>query len=530
MATHTEVHRHPAGEVDTLRLVRATITIVYISPAQMIVMAQCGAHHAPFLSDPQWAAHRVFQAYLRACATEAGRAMPGPKDIDTAYKTFQHQHPRPHPSEHHTPNDGSTKQEEPSPSAEGWTPPIIPLLAPNGHKHATRTIKRHHAPWSIPKHNAPETDVPPVRHNDQGIPHTCCNCGPAVLDTPRPLLHYISTHYHTPFAAATTNQQAWLSPWFHKVPPGHPAHIAWTRTPTAAWTFTSEPGDPESVAIEYDRCNPHRTEPHEAPMRPLHHKCPTNHGDKDDKERRQTVTCQKFHPNTGYLFHLMYAYITQGRPDRGLLRLTPRAQAIITQRIGGYATPLLQLTQITTRTAQGNIVYIYQPTAIARLPVPSDTDIIYLTDVSRTQQRTPTVACASVRITWRADALHVEHHKGATIFGASSHGELGTLEDAVTATPPPITIPPRNIWVVMDARVDIHLTKRLADLLLHRALESGLTTQALRLWMAFRGMHPRTPCTSSNRSPTATRTAMDAQTRMPNKRTPTTPQGSNRCD
>ena len=62
-------------------------------------------------------------------------------------------------------------------------------------------------------------------------------------------------------------------------------------------------------------------------MRPLQHKCPSLRGDKDNKERRQTITCQKFHPNTGYLFHLMYAYITQGRPDRGLLRLTPRAQA-----------------------------------------------------------------------------------------------------------------------------------------------------------------------------------------------------------
>ena len=42
-------------------------------------------------------------------------------------------------------------------------------------------------------------------------------------------------------------------------------------------------------------------------MRPLQHKSPTLHGDKDDKERRQTITCQKFHPDTGYLFHLMYA-------------------------------------------------------------------------------------------------------------------------------------------------------------------------------------------------------------------------------
>ena len=491
VATHTDIHRRPAGEVDTLRLVGATITIVYITPTQMQIMAQCDAHHAPFLSDPQWPARHVFQAYLRACATKAGRDMPGPKDIDTAYTAFQRQHPRPRLSEHETPNDGGTTQGEPTPSAEGWTPPTILLLAPNGHKHVTRTVQRHHAPWSIPKHNAPETDVPPVRHSDQGIPRTCWHCGPAALDTPWPLLHLISTHYHTPTAAATADQQAWLSPWFHTVPPDHPAHVAWTRTPTATWTFTNEQADPDSVAMEYDRCDPHRAGPQEAPMRPLQHKCPTLRGDKDDTERRQTITCQKFHPNTGYLFHLMYAYITQGRPDRGLLRLTPRAQAIITQGIGVYAAPLLQPTQITARTTQGNPIYVYHPTAIARLPIPSDTDIIYFTDASGTQQRTPTVGCASVRITRRADGLHVEHHTGTTIFGASSHGELRTMADAVTATPPPTTVRPRNIWVVVDATVDIHLTRRLADLPLHKALDSGLTTQALGLWMAFKGMHPQ---------------------------------------
>ena len=112
--------------------------------------------------------------------------------------------------------------------------------------------------------------------------------------------------------------------------------------------------------------------------------------------------------------------------DRGLLRLTQRAQAIITQGIGVYATPLLQPTQITTRNAQGNPVYVYHPTAIARLPVPSNTDIIYFTDPSGGQQRTPVVGCASARITRRADGLHVDHHTGASIFWASSYGELRT--------------------------------------------------------------------------------------------------------
>ena len=79
----------------------------------------------------------------------------------------------------------------------------------------------------------------------------------------------------------------------------------------------------------------------------------------------------------------------------------------------------------------------------------------------------------------------------ATIFWASYHGELRILAEAVTATSPPARIQPLTIWVVVDATVDIHPTRRLADLPLHRALDSGLTTRALGLWMAFRGKHPQ---------------------------------------
>ena len=218
VATHTDIHRHPAGKVDTLCLVGDTITIVYITPTQMKIMAQCHAHHTLFLSNPQWPARHAFQGYRRACATKAGRDMPGPKDIDTAYKALQRQQPRPRQGEPETPNDGSTTQEEPGPSAGGWTPPTILLLAPNSHKHATRTVQRHHAPWSIPKHNAAETDLPPVRRSDQGIPRTCWHCGPAALDTPWPLLHLIPTRFHTPSAATCADQQAWLSPRFTPYP------------------------------------------------------------------------------------------------------------------------------------------------------------------------------------------------------------------------------------------------------------------------------------------------------------------------
>ena len=117
---------------------------MYINPTQMRVMVQCGAHHAPFFSDPQWPARRIFQAYLRTYPTKAERTMPRPKEIDRAYKAFQHQHPGPRPNEHEALNNGDTKQEDPGLSAEGWTQHTILLLALNGHKHATRTVQRHH--------------------------------------------------------------------------------------------------------------------------------------------------------------------------------------------------------------------------------------------------------------------------------------------------------------------------------------------------------------------------------------------------
>ena len=156
-----------------------------------------------------------------------------------------------------------------------------------------------------------------------------------------------------------------------------------------------------------------------------------------------------------------------------------------------YATPLLQPTQTTIRNAQGKHEEIYHRTAIARLPVPSNVDVIFFTDTSGTKQGTPTVGCTSVRVTRRADGLHVEHHTGATILGASSDGELPTLADTVNTSPGPTTIQPRIIWVVVDAKVNIHLRKRLAKVPLHRAPESGHTTQAFWLWIVFRGMHPQ---------------------------------------
>ena len=150
----------------------------------------------------------------------------------------------------------------------------------------------------------------------------------------------------------------------------------------------------------------------------------------------------------------------------------------------------LKGTPYTSITSQQLPAYPYQatPTSSTSLTHPAP---------SSAPPRSSVPPCASPG----AQTASTRSTTGATIFRASSHGELSTPADAVTATPRPTPIQLRNILVVVDATADIHLTKRLADPPLHRALKSGLTTQALGLWMAFRGMHPQDALQIVNQEP-----------------------------
>ena len=83
-----------------------------------------------------------------------------------------------------------------------------------------------------------------------------------------------------------------------------------------------------------------------------------------------------------------------------------------------------------------------------------------------------------------------QHHlTGATIFGASSHGELKTLAiivDAVNDTHQEPRDHTHHVWVVVDAAVDFQIVRKLARQPLHKATDSSLGTQALHLWTALR--------------------------------------------
>ena len=83
-----------------------------------------------------------------------------------------------------------------------------------------------------------------------------------------------------------------------------------------------------------------------------------------------------------------------------------------------------------------------------------------------------------------------QHHlTGATIFGASSHGELKTLAIIVDAVNDAHQQPrdhAHHVWVVVDAGVDFQIVRKLARQPLHKATDSSLGTQALHFWVALR--------------------------------------------
>ena len=87
----------------------------------------------------------------------------------------------------------------------------------------------------------------------------------------------------------------------------------------------------------------------------------------------------------------------------------------------------------------------------------------------------------------------MDHHRGHTTYGASSHGELGAMTNAIAeiAAHLPAHLPHiLQVWFVVDATVDAHLFLRIARQPLHKATARSLGTQALLLWKAPRSRPP----------------------------------------
>ena len=139
---------------------------------------------------------------------------------------------------------------------------------------------------------------------------------------------------------------------------------------------------------------------------------------------------------------------------------------------------------------RGAHIHAYQPTTPCRLPHPDDHNTVIFAHAPGTTSLTRAAGGAALEV--KADTtgrLHQHHLTGATIFGASSHGNLKTLAivvDAVNDTNQEPCDHTHHDWVVVDAAVDFQIVPKLARQPLHKATDSSLGTQALHLWTALR--------------------------------------------
>ena len=128
-----------------------------------------------------------------------------------------------------------------------------------------------------------------------------------------------------------------------------------------------------------------------------------------------------------------------------------------------------------------------------RLPRPSSADLIFLTDASGESALTPITVGASLQLTHTGGHYHMDHHTGHTIYGASSHGELEAMAEAIAeiAVRLPAHLPHIvRVWFVVDATVHTHLLLRIARQPIHKATATSFSTRALLLWKALCSLPP----------------------------------------
>ena len=144
-----------------------------------------------------------------------------------------------------------------------------------------------------------------------------------------------------------------------------------------------------------------------------------------------------------------------------------------------YTTPLLQLRTPVAHLTTGLAICAYLPMYPCRLPQPSPVDLVFFTDASGESALTPITGGATLTLTHTEGHYHMDHHKGHTTCGASSHGELGDIADTVAkiaANLPALVPQVVRVWFVPDATVDTHLPIRIARQPLHKATATSLGT------------------------------------------------------
>ena len=214
---------------------------------------------------------------------------------------------------------------------------------------------------------------------------------------------------------------------------------------------------------------PGRAGKHEHPYYPVHHSCHTR------ENRTQTLTCRDLSPDTAYILHYIYSYLTQGQPEQGLIAMPPQAKHIMSKEIGVYATLILQPTAPVAHLA----TWAYLPMNPCRHPQPSPANLLFFIDASGESALTPITGKATLQLIRTGGHYHMDHHTGNITYRASSHGELGAIADAITEKAthlPAHLMHVVRVWFVVDATVYTHVLLRIARQPLHIATATSLGT------------------------------------------------------
>ena len=267
--------------------------------------------------------------------------------------------------------------------------------------------------------------------------------------------------------------------------------VAWNPDNKSQWLFTTTPNwprpNPAGIPIRDSMYEPGRTGKHEHPYYQLHHSCHT------PEHRTQTLICRDLNPDTAYILHYIYSYLTKGQPEQGLIATSPQAKRIISKGIGVYTSPILQPKTPVAHLTTGVAIYAYLPMTPCCLPQPSAADLLFFTNASGESDLTCITSGATLQLTHTGGHYHMDHHTDHTTYKASSHGKLGAMANAIAkiAAHLPAHLPHVvRVWFVVDATVDTHLLLRLARQPLYKVTATRLGTQALLLWKALRSLPP----------------------------------------
>ena len=370
----------------------------------------------PVPTTPEWPNKSLLENHMRSAATQTGHLQPTDEEIREAYNLFCNTHKRPLPRSPPRGNPAHDRLPEQVEYAPGARVPAVLLLAPNRLEATLRPGRAGGNLWMLPPPTACPFCQPPLSQDKlTGTPTTCWRCGPQVLATLWPL-HQLLLRYHPmPTAHANPEQHRWLHTHFKRAGERDTATVAWGPSAKAEWRFHRGTQDNQHLAITFPVLAKHRS--------PVKHRC-------SQVEDLQTVEWTILHPQTAYLLQYVYGYLTKGHEENNdFVRMNLAAAGIIRQGVGVYATWRLRrdANKPWATTERGAHIHAYQPTMPCGLPHPDDHNTVIFADASGTTSLTPAAGGAALEL--KVDTtgrLHQHHLTGATIFGASSHGELKT--------------------------------------------------------------------------------------------------------